>query len=224
MTIRGVGPLRPENFYVDRSVPFISRPKFPSILTYEKHPPPSAPPEAQKQQKDRLVSESQWNRLKLREGRLLQRGLLMYVPFFLPGIWWQTHLIQHPAPVGCDGFGWVKLGTSYILAPRSAGAVLRNRVLFGEKFKYSLQPSICEKILQSVVDISASSLPSQYSRMPKKGFHLKVAIPIQFKGYLFGWAINICLVPRVRFLHSHPPGPFCFKVRLVVRWDISFTH
>ena len=112
------------------------------------------------QQKDHLISESQWNRLKLREGRLLQRGLLMYVPFFLPGIWWQTHLIQHPAPVGCDGFGWVKLGASYIIASRSAGAVLRNRVLFGEKFKYSLQPSICETILQSVVDISASSLPS----------------------------------------------------------------
>ena len=46
MTIRGVGPLRPEKFYVDRSVPFISRPKFPSILTYEKHPPPPAPREA----------------------------------------------------------------------------------------------------------------------------------------------------------------------------------
>ena len=154
MTIRGVGPLRPENFYVDRSVPFISRPKFPSILTYEKHPPPPAPPEAHvfhhcvlTTKRSSCFRESQWNRLKLREGWLLQRGLLMYVPFFLPGIWWQTHLIQHPAPVGCDGFGWVKLGTSYIIASRSAGAVLRNRVLFGEKLKYSLQPSICEKIL-----------------------------------------------------------------------------
>ena len=39
-TIPGDVPLRPENFYADRSVPFISRPKLPNILTLEKHPLP----------------------------------------------------------------------------------------------------------------------------------------------------------------------------------------
>lgn len=32
-TNAGVGPLRPENFYADQSVSFVSRPNFPTILT-----------------------------------------------------------------------------------------------------------------------------------------------------------------------------------------------
>lgn len=128
---------------------------------------------------------------------------------FLQGIWWQTHLIQHLAPVGCDGFGRVKLGTGYIIAFRSTGVVLCNRVLLGKNPIYSYAVEhMREGLAKCCRHISLQ--PSHYSRMNK--YH-----SIQPKGYLLGWAINICVFPRERFLHPPPPPlpnlvPFGLKV------------
>ncbi len=44
---------------------------------------------------------------------------------FISGIWRQANSFQYSAPVSCDGFGRVKLGTSYVIATWSSGILTK---------------------------------------------------------------------------------------------------